>query len=161
MAYLSSDKLVICFYLRAGLAFHHGLFFKTILMQPETVFITLAYRPSENDADEFEVLWNYFAAPNLEGKILILATRPYVGNGRTLENVFERFKKKTRTQPQKQIHILAVIGPPEEGIALQANYLPENTHLWIAAVDSSLNGLRVHCTLVWEMQGNCILWRKN
>ncbi|WP_047414263.1 uracil phosphoribosyltransferase [Cellulophaga sp. Hel_I_12] len=128
---LPSDKLVICSILRAGLAFHHG--FLNYFDAAENGFIS-AYRRHENDADEFEVLVNYFAAPNLEGKILILAD-PMLATGRTLENVLKGLQKHGKP---KQIHIVAVIGS-EEGIAHTATIFPENTHLWIAAVDSSLN----------------------
>lgn len=128
---LATDKLVICSILRAGLAFHHG--FLNYFDGAENGFIS-AYRHHENDADEFEVIVNYFATPSLEDKILILAD-PMLATGRTLENVLRGLKKYGKP---KQIHIVAVIGS-EEGIAHTKKVFPENTHLWIAAVDPSLN----------------------
>ncbi|MDP5230187.1 MAG: uracil phosphoribosyltransferase [Cellulophaga sp.] len=128
---LATDKLVICSILRAGLAFHHG--FLNYFDGAENGFIS-AYRHHENDADEFEVIVNYFATPSLEDKILILAD-PMLATGRTLENVLQGLEKYGKP---KQIHIVAVIGS-EEGIAHTKKVFPENTHLWIAAVDPSLN----------------------
>lgn len=128
---LATDKLLICSILRAGLAFHHG--FLNYFDGAENGFIS-AYRHHENDADEFEVIVNYFATPSLEDKILILAD-PMLATGRTLENVLQGLEKYGKP---KQIHIVAVIGS-EEGIAHTKKVFPENTHLWIAAVDPSLN----------------------
>lgn len=128
---LAVDKLVICSILRAGLAFHQG--FLNYFDAAENGFIS-AYRYHVNDSDEFEVRVNYFAAPNLDGKILILAD-PMLATGTTLENVFKGLAKHGTP---KQIHIVSVIGS-EQGIAHTATNFPENTHLWIAAVDPTLN----------------------
>jgi uracil phosphoribosyltransferase len=128
---LSTDTLVICSILRAGLAFHQG--FLNYFDAAENGFIS-AYRHHENDADAFEVIVNYFAAPNLEGKILILAD-PMLATGRTLENVLKGLEKHGKP---KQIHIVSVIGS-EQGIQYIGDIFPENTHLWIAAVDKELN----------------------
>lgn len=128
---LSVDKLVICSILRAGLAFHHG--FLNYFDTAENGFIS-AYRHHENDADSFEVIVNYFAAPSLEDKILILAD-PMLATGKTLESVLKGLEKHGKP---KQIHIVSVIGS-EQGINYINNIFPENTHLWIAAVDEKLN----------------------
>lgn len=38
----------------------------------------------------------------------------------------------------KEIHLLSVIAAPE-GIEFVSKHFPENTHLWIATIDSHLN----------------------
>lgn len=126
-----SDALVVCSILRAGLPFHQGLlnYFDTA----ENGFIS-AFRKHKGNEDDFEVIVDYFAAPSLENKILILAD-PMLATGKTLENVLEGLKAHGTP---KQIHIVSVIGS-QEGVDFVQNVFPENTHLWIAAVDKELN----------------------
>ncbi len=55
--------------------------------------------------------------------------------GKTLENVLKAFKSYGSP---KQIHILSIIGA-KPGIEYIKPIFPENTRLWIAAVDNHLN----------------------
>ncbi|MDO1511532.1 uracil phosphoribosyltransferase [Maribacter confluentis] len=128
---LSKEQLVICSILRAGLPLHQGLlnYFDTA----ENGFIS-AFRKHEGDADDFKVIVNYFAAPTLTGKILIL-TDPMLATGSTLENVLLALKEHGTPAA---IHIVSVIGS-RQGIDKVANIFPDNTHLWIAAIDPELN----------------------
>ena len=129
--HLSQDQVVICSILRAGLPLHQGLlnYFDTA----ENGFIS-AFRKHEDNEDDFEVVVDYFAAPSLEGKVLVL-TDPMLATGRTLENVLEGLKKHGTP---KQIHIVSVIGS-QQGIDFVKSVFPTETHLWIAAVDPELN----------------------
>ena len=129
--YLSQDQVVICSILRAGLPLHQGLL--NYFDAAENAFIS-AYRKHENDEDEFEVVVDYFAAPSLEGKVLVL-TDPMLATGRTLENVLKGLKDHGTP---KQIHIVSVIGS-QQGIEFVQSVFPTGTHLWIAAVDPELN----------------------
>ncbi len=128
---LIQDQVVICSILRAGLPLHQGLlnYFDTA----ENGFIS-AFRKHEGDEDNFEVVVDYFAAPSLEGKVLVL-TDPMLATGRTLENVLEGLKKHGTP---KQIHIVSVIGS-QQGIEFVESVFPAQTHLWIAAIDPELN----------------------
>lgn len=129
--HLSQDQVVICSILRAGLPLHQGLL--NYFDAAENAFIS-AYRKHENDEDEFEVVVDYFAAPSLEGKVLVL-TDPMLATGRTLENVLKGLKDHGTP---KQIHIVSVIGS-QQGIEFVQSVFPIGTHLWIAAVDPELN----------------------
>ncbi|MEO9479491.1 MAG: uracil phosphoribosyltransferase [Maribacter dokdonensis] len=129
--YLSQDQVVICSILRAGLPLHQGLL--NYFDAAENAFIS-AYRKHENGEDEFEVVVDYFAAPSLEGKVLVL-TDPMLATGRTLENVLKGLKDHGTP---KQIHIVSVIGS-QQGIEFVQSVFPTGTHLWIAAVDPELN----------------------
>lgn len=129
--YLSQDQVVICSILRAGLPLHQGLL--NYFDAAENAFIS-AYRKHENGEDEFEVVVDYFAAPSLEGKVLVL-TDPMLATGRTLENVLKGLKNHGTP---KQIHIVSVIGS-QQGIEFVQSVFPTGTHLWIAAVDPELN----------------------
>ena len=106
---LDSDPLVLCSVLRAGLPLHYGLL--NFLDRAENAFIS-AYRHHPDDSDDFEVIVKYFAAPNLQDKILLLAD-PMLATGKTLENVYSALK--SHGQP-KQIHLLSVIGS-EKGVS--------------------------------------------
>lgn len=128
---LIQDQVVICSILRAGLPLHQGLlnYFDTA----ENGFIS-AFRKHEGDEDDFEVIVNYFAAPSLEGKVLVLSD-PMLATGKTLENVLKALKGHGTP---KQIHIVSVIGS-KDGIDFVEKIFPEQTHLWIAAIDPELN----------------------
>ncbi|NGX84374.1 uracil phosphoribosyltransferase [Aequorivita sp. KMM 9714] len=129
--YVPDNKIVLCSILRAGLPLHNGVlnYFDSV----ENAFIS-AYREHPNDDDGFEVIVSYLASPSIEGKTLILVD-PMLATGKTLENVLEALKNHGKP---KQIHILSVIGA-KPGIEYVENIFPADTHLWIAAVDDSLN----------------------
>ena len=128
---LPADNLVLCSVLRAGLPLHQGLL--NYFDGAENAFIS-AYRHHPGGGDAFEVIVRYFAAPDLEGKTLVL-TDPMLATGKTLENVLATLR--SHGQPG-QIHIISVIGSTE-GVAHVSEVFPEETHLWIAAIDEGLN----------------------
>lgn len=127
---LPVNQLVLCSVLRAGLPLHQGLL--NYFDQAENAFIS-AYRHHADDKDEFEVIVKYFAAPSLDGKVLVL-TDPMLATGKTLENVLEALKSHGTP---KQIHIISVIGS-QPGVNYVRKVFPKNTHLWIAAIDAEL-----------------------
>lgn len=125
------NDLVVCSILRAALPFHNGIL--NFFDKAENAFIS-AYRHHPDGGDNFEVIVNYLASPSIENKTLVL-TDPMLATGKTLENVLKAFKSHGAP---KQIHILSIIGA-KPGIEYIENVFPENTHLWIAAVDDTLN----------------------
>lgn len=129
-SFLCADKLVLCSVLRAGLPLHHGIL--SYFDSAENAFIS-AYRHHPNNDDDFEVIVKYFAAPNLDDKILVL-TDPMLATGKTLENVLDALKSHGTP---KQIHIVSVIGS-KSGVARVEQVFPKDTQLWIAAVDGGL-----------------------
>ena len=58
-----------------------------------------------------------------------------LATGQSLVAVLEAIKKYGTP---KEIHVVAVIGSLE-GIEFIKDKFPENTHLWIAAIDDDLN----------------------
>jgi len=127
---IPTDQLVLCSVLRAGLPLHQGLL--NYFDHAENAFIS-AYRHHPDDSDEFEVIVKYFAAPDLNDKILVL-TDPMLATGKTLENVLAALSGHGKP---KQIHIVSVIGSAA-GVSHVQTVFPENTHLWIAAIDEGL-----------------------
>ncbi|MCL7752695.1 uracil phosphoribosyltransferase [Polaribacter sp. Z022] len=128
---LLSNDIVLCSILRAGLPLHQGLL--NYFDDAENAFIS-AYRNHPNNDAEFEIVVEYFASPSINNKTLLLAD-PMLATGQSLVAVLEAIKKYGTP---KEIHIVAVIGS-EEGIEFIKDKFPENTHLWIAAIDSELN----------------------
>ena len=127
---LIQDRLVLCSVLRAGIPLHQGIlnYFDWI----ENAFIS-AYRLHTSE-EEFSIKVEYLAAPELHEKILILAD-PMLATGKSLVSVLEVLK--THGTPDR-IHIISVIATPE-GIDYVSKNFPENSHLWIAALDPELN----------------------
>jgi len=129
--HLPSNKIVLCSILRAGLPLHQGLL--NYFDDAESAFIS-AYRHHPNNDEKFEIVVEYFAAPDFEGKTLLLAD-PMLATGQSLVAVYEAIKKQRNID---EIHLVSVIGSIE-GIEYIKNHFPENTHLWIAAIDDKLN----------------------
>ena len=128
---LSSNDLLLCSILRAGLPLHQGLL--NYFDDAENAFIS-AYRHHPNNDEAFEIVVEYFASPSIDNKTLLLAD-PMLATGQSLVAVLEAIKKYGTP---KEIHIVVVIGS-EEGIEFIKDKFPENTHLWIAAIDKDLN----------------------
>ena len=128
---LPKKEIVLCSILRAGLPLHQGLL--NYFDAAENAFIS-AYRHHPNKDAAFEIVVEYFAAPAIENKILLLAD-PMLATGQSLVAVHEAIK---RQGIPKEIHSVAVIAS-QEGIDIIENHFHENTHLWIAAIDPKLN----------------------
>lgn len=128
---LVNDDLVICSVLRAGLPLHQGIL--NYFDRAENAFIS-AFRSHKENSHEFEVIVKYFAAPSLDGKILIL-TDPMLATGKTLENVYRVLQSHGIP---KAIHIISLIGS-RPGVTFIENIFPESTNLWISAIDDTLD----------------------
>ncbi len=128
---LPINDIVLCSVLRAGLPLHQGLL--NYFDAAESAFIS-AYRAHQNDDNDFTIISKYLACPSIENKTVLLAD-PMLATGKTLENTFEVIRKNGTP---KDLHIVSVIGS-KEGVAYIEKIFPENTHLWIATIDSELN----------------------
>lgn len=126
-----ADNVVLCSILRAGLALHMG--FMNIFDNAENGFVS-AYRRHYDNDDKFDILVEYQAAPSFENKNLILID-PMLATGQSIVAVLHKLHLE---QKPKEIHIAVVIAAPE-GIAYLQKNLPDNCHLWIAAIDEKLN----------------------
>jgi uracil phosphoribosyltransferase len=126
-----ADNVVLCSILRAGLALHTG--FLNVFDDAENGFVS-AYRHHPNNDAHFEILVEYQAAPSFENKNLILID-PMLATGQSIVAVLNKLHLE---QKPKEIHIAVVIAAPE-GIAFLEKNLPNNCHLWVAALDEKLN----------------------
>jgi uracil phosphoribosyltransferase len=128
---IHNNEMVLCSILRAGIPLHNGLI--NYFDKAENAFIS-AYRHHLKNPENFEIIVEYLACPDLEGKTLILAD-PMVATGQSLLATFEALKP---FGTPKEIHLAAVIGA-QEGIDFVKKHFPKNTTLWIGAVDKDLN----------------------
>ena len=128
---LFENDVVLCSILRAGVPIHNGLL--NYFDKAENAFIS-AYRHHLSNPETFEIIVEYLACPSLEGKTLVLAD-PMVATGQSLLATFEALKP---FGTPKEIHLVAVIGA-QEGVDFVQDHFPENTHLWIATIDETLN----------------------
>ena len=128
---LPSNDIVLCSILRAGVPLHNGLlnYFDTA----ENAFIS-AYRHHKDNPEDFEIIVEYLACPNLEGKTLVLAD-PMLATGQSLLATFEALKS---FGTPKEVHLVCAIGA-QKGVNFINENFNKNVHLWIAAIDEKLN----------------------
>jgi len=126
-----ADQLVLCSILRAGLTLHQG--FLNYFDSAENGFIS-AYRHHPNHDDYFDILVEYQAIADINGKNVLLLD-PMLATGQSIVAVFNKLLE--RGTP-KEIHIAVIIAAPE-GIAHLKQNLPDTCHLWIASLDEKLN----------------------
>ncbi len=126
-----TNDIVVCSILRAGLPLHNGIL--NYFDKAENGFIS-AYRQHKNKSENFEIIVEYLACPNLDNKTLILAD-PMLATGQSMVAAFDALKA---FGTPKHIHLISVIGA-QDGVDFVNNHFSKDTHLWIAAVDSLLN----------------------
>jgi uracil phosphoribosyltransferase len=126
-----SDQIVLSTVFRAGLPFHQG--FLNYFDRAENAFVS-AYRKYKEDALNFDVLIEYIASPSIEGKTLIIVD-PMLASGSSMELTIKALS--ARGTP-KHIHLASVIAS-KTGINYVKKHLPENTTIWVAAIDPKLN----------------------
>ena len=128
---LATNDIVLCSILRAGIPIHNGLL--NYFDKAENAFIS-AYRHHKTNSEDFEIIVEYLACPNLENKTLILAD-PMLATGKSIVATYEALKP---FGTPKDVHLVSVIGS-QEGIEFVNQHFNDNTHLWVAAIDNTLN----------------------
>ncbi|WP_296382450.1 uracil phosphoribosyltransferase [Winogradskyella sp.] len=128
---LHKKDIVLCSILRAGVPLHNGLL--NYFDAAENAFIS-AYRQHKHNPESFEIVVEYLACPSLEGKTLILAD-PMLATGQSMVATYEALKP---FGTPKDVHLVSVIGA-QKGVDYVSNAFNSDTHLWIAAVDDTLN----------------------
>lgn len=129
---LMNEDIVICSILRAGLPLHLGVL--NYFDHAENAFIS-AYRKHEEGADDFEIVIEYAACPDITNKTLLVVD-PMLATGQSIVLTYDALKA---FGVPKSCHLLSVIGA-QEGVDYVNNVLPEDTKLWIGAIDAELNG---------------------
>ena len=128
------DQVVLGTLLRAGLPMHQG--FLNMFDKAENAFIS-AYRKEtvgRRGETEIEIVSEYLAAPNIEGKTLILVD-PMLATGLSMEVAY---KALLSHGTPKNVHVACLFGTPQAINYLSEN-MPEDTTLWCAGIDPVLN----------------------
>jgi len=128
---LPENNIVLCSILRAGVPLHNGLI--NYFDSAENAFIS-TYRSHKNNPENCEIIVEYLACPNLEGKTLILAD-PMLATGQSMVATFQALKPFGMP---KEIHLISIIGA-KNGVDFVKQNFNNNTHLWVAAIDKTLN----------------------
>jgi uracil phosphoribosyltransferase len=127
-----SDRLVLATILRAGMPLHQG--FLNIFDHAENGFLS-AYRRL-NDKGELEIVAEYMAAPDIEGKTLIVVD-PMLATGMSME---VGYLALLRHGKPVHTHLCCAIATPQS-IDYMRKALDDrqDVTLWCAAVDPVLN----------------------
>jgi uracil phosphoribosyltransferase len=120
---------VICSIMRAGLPLHQGLL--NMFDNADNAFVA-AYR-RHHKGGEFEIEVDYTSTPSLEGRVLIIAD-VMIATGASLEKVYKELIRKGHPS---QVHIVGLIAA-ESGLNHVRSTLPENTTVWVGAIDMEL-----------------------
>lgn len=126
------DRVVLGTILRASLPMHAGLM--NVFDSAENVFAT-AYRKYVTE-DDFEIVIDYVATPDLKGKVLLLAD-PTLASGESMLAVYRAICEKAGTP--LHTHILSAIAAQQGVDYLSENLSGESVTLWCAAIDDHLN----------------------
>ncbi len=131
-----TDRIVLGTILRAGLPLHQG--FLNIFDRAENAFLS-AYRRAGRIVDgkqELEIVAEYMAAPDIEGKTLILVD-PMLATGMSME---VGYLALLRHGTPRHTHLCCAIGTPEAIDCLRKSLNDsEDVTLWCAAIDPVLN----------------------
>lgn len=127
---IPEDQIVISTILRAGLPYHQG--FLSYLDNAENAFVS-AYRKYK-DRLNFDIHIEYIASPRITGKTLII-TDPMLATGSSMELAYEALL--TKGYPA-HIHVASIIAS-QQAVNLLQKRMPENTTIWLAAIDPDLD----------------------
>lgn len=125
-----AEQPVLATILRAGLSMHQGLL--EFFDHADCAFIS-AYRKHHNDSHDFDIVVEYLACPDIEGKTLLLID-PMLATGQSIELTYKAILQ--RGTP-KHLHIVSLIGS-SDGVKYLKEKLPHAT-LWLADMDDTLN----------------------
>lgn len=129
-AFLLGEQPVLATILRAGLPLHQGLL--NYFDRADNAFIS-AYRKHHGDEDSFEVEIGYLSSPSIDDRLVILCD-PMLATGTSMALAFQALQQ--RGTP-RQVHVVSLIAS-QRGIDCVRNRLPDNTVLWLGAVDPEL-----------------------
>ena len=131
-----AEPLVLATILRAGLPLHQG--FLNVFDRAENAFLSAYRRVGRNvhGEDQLEIVAEYMAAPDIEGKTLIIAD-PMLATGMSME---VGYLALLRHGTPKHTHLCCTIATPQsiEYMRRELNDR-EDVTLWCATVDPVLN----------------------
>lgn len=127
-----ADQVVLATILRAGLPFHHG--FLSYFDQAENAFVS-AYRRYREKGDTFDIVVEYMATPDIEGKTLILVD-PMLATGSSMELAYKALLQKGTPA---RIHVASVIASRRSVEYVKQHFPDDRTTVWCGAIDPEIN----------------------
>ena len=115
---LPKDDMVIATVLRAGLPFHEG--FLNVFDKADNGFVSAFRMYINREHTEVGIHTEYIATQSVKNKTLLIVD-PMLATGKP-----------------KKVHLCCVIAAPE-GLEVVKEALPENSHIWCAAIDQGMN----------------------
>lgn len=128
-ASLLVEQPIVASILRAGLPMHNGVL--NYFDQAHNAFIS-AYRKHHKDGS-FDIQVEYLSCPDLNDKVVILCD-PMLATGQSIILTYKKILSRGRP---RHTHIISAIASAE-GVDYAKKHLPENTTLWIGAIDEEL-----------------------
>ncbi|MCM1319884.1 MAG: uracil phosphoribosyltransferase [Muribaculaceae bacterium] len=128
-----ADDIVIGTILRAGLPLHQG--FLNFYDRAENAFVSAYRKYREKNADTFDVLIEYLASPNIDGKVLMLVD-PMLATGASMELGYRALLSKGEP---KHIHVASVIASQAAVDYIVKTFPADKTTLWIGVIDPEIN----------------------
>ena len=131
-----AEPLVLATILRAGLPLHQG--FLNVFDRAENAFLSAYRRVGRNvhGEDQLEIVAEYMAAPDIEGKTLIIAD-PMLATGMSME---VGYLALLRHGTPKHTHLCCTIATPQSIDYMRRELNDrEDVTLWCATVDPVLN----------------------
>jgi uracil phosphoribosyltransferase len=123
------EQPVISTILRAGLPVHEGML--SFFDRAENAFVS-AYRKHHKD-NTFEIKIEYLSSPSIDDKVLIICD-PMLATG---QSMFLAYKALLQRGKPRHIHVVGLIAS-QEGVNYVESHFPENTTIWLGAVDDEL-----------------------
>lgn len=124
------DKLVVSTIMRAGLPLHNGVL--SCFDNAENAFVA-AYRKYDSE-NTFHIHTEYCTCPEITGKVLIIADT-MLATGSSIQVAYEVLCQEGGV-PAK-LHLVCPFASAQS-IENLKKVLPENTTLWVAAIDPEL-----------------------
>ena len=126
---LIKEEPVLSTILRAGLPVHQGLL--NYFDKADNAFVS-AYRKHHKDGS-FDIELEYLASPDLTDRIVILSD-PMLASGTSMVVTYRALLQKGMP---KKLHVVVLIASTL-GLDYVKRFLPENTTIWVGAIDEEL-----------------------
>ena len=126
------EEIVVATVLRAGLPFHQG--FLNVFDGADNAFVSAFRMYINREHTEVGVHTEYIATQSVKNKTLLIVD-PMLATGGSLAAAIDSLLE---TGKPKKIHLCCIIAAPE-GLEVVKAALPEDSHIWCAAIDQGMN----------------------
>lgn len=126
-----AEQPVLATILRAGLPFHHGML--NMFDRADNAFIA-AYRKYDKD-DDSEIRVEYFSAPALDGRVLIVCD-PLLATGESLVKTIDGLLGDD--QEPREIHIAVAVASSDGLVHVERCMSRKQVTIWVGSIDDEL-----------------------